>query len=257
MLVNDKGEHWGQITGGCAEAALIEHALLALKAGQDKTHRYGLNSPFFDIQLPCGSGVDVVFDVSRSAAEYQSLVSALDSRQAAILQLDWANEQFAKHYFPNERLMIFGQGRILASLLSLAYRCNYETVAIVQDEADLKIIEQYGFEGVLLSSVGSDYSQLLDQYTAVVSLFHEHEREGPILQQALSSDVFYVGALGSQRTQAQRLQMLAEMGVEEAQLARIHGPVGLDIKAETPAQIAVSILAQVMAYQPKSRNLNA
>jgi xanthine dehydrogenase accessory factor len=87
----------------------------------------------------------------------------------------------------------------------------------------------------------------LDMRSAVVTLTHDPKLDDPALAAALRSPAFYVGALGSKKTHAARLARLKAMGFDETALARIHGPVGLDIEAQTPAEIAVSILAQVIA----------
>jgi len=87
----------------------------------------------------------------------------------------------------------------------------------------------------------------LDMRSAVVTLTHDPKLDDPALAAALKSPAFYVGALGSKKTHAARLARLKALGFDDAALARIHGPVGLDIEAQTPAEIAVSILAQIIA----------
>jgi len=87
----------------------------------------------------------------------------------------------------------------------------------------------------------------LDRRTAVVTLTHDPKLDDPALQTALKSDVFYIGALGSRKTHAARLARLKAAGFDDAECARIHGPVGLAIGAESPAEIAISILAQITA----------
>ena len=85
----------------------------------------------------------------------------------------------------------------------------------------------------------------LNRRTAVITLTHDPKLDDPALATALRSDAFYIGALGSKKTHAARLKRLQALGFGEAELARIHGPVGLDINAVSPAEIAVSIMAQV------------
>lgn len=87
----------------------------------------------------------------------------------------------------------------------------------------------------------------LDEYTAVVTLTHHPSIDDPALVEALTSSAFYVAALGSRKTQAQRLQRLADLGVDPCGLARLHGPAGLDLGATSPGEIAVSVLAQLVA----------
>ena len=92
----------------------------------------------------------------------------------------------------------------------------------------------------------------LDTRTAVVTLTHDPKIDDPGLRAALASDAFYIGCLGSRRTHAARCERLTDAGFSEADLARLHGPVGLDIGARTPAEIAVSILAQMISVESGS-----
>ena len=90
MLVNQKGEYRGQITGGCAEVALAEQAVAVISSGKNVTQRYGLDSPFFDIQLPCGSGIDVYIDALSTRANYQRISQSLSQRN--IIQKSFKTE---------------------------------------------------------------------------------------------------------------------------------------------------------------------
>ena len=124
--------------------------------------------------------------------------------------------------------MLFGQGLIVKCLTELANNAGFEVLLFDYQQS-------------------FDIQKYCDQYTALVSLFHEHDLETDILLSVLDSELFYIGALGSQKTQLARLKKLEERGVSSQQLKKIHGPVGLNIGAVTPSQIAVSILAQVIA----------
>lgn len=223
MLVRDDGEFVGQITGGCAETALVQQALMTISKSENTTERYGLNSRYFDIQLPCGSGLDIEFDVSTSLKDYLEIAKSLAQRQSV-------RKGAFKTYYPTPRILLFGQGPIMPSLMKLALLGGFDVMLFDLDEFYTAPISSY-----------------CDQYTALVSLFHEHELEFDILLQALESDLFYIGALGSQRTHSARLKTLAEHGVAKPILDRIYGPVGFDIGATTPTQIAVSVLAEVIA----------
>ena len=87
----------------------------------------------------------------------------------------------------------------------------------------------------------------IDTRTAVVTLTHDPKLDDPALERALKSDCFYIGALGSKRTHGKRVERLTEIGFTESDIARIHAPVGLDLGATSPAEIAVSILAEIIA----------
>lgn len=256
MLVNENGDYLGQITGGCAEQAIADQARASIRSGSDTNHRYGLNSPYFDIQLPCGSGIDVFIDVTRTQSDYLAIQKSLATRNAVSQQLTTKLGLFSKRYAPNQRVIIFGQGPILISLAALARLSGFEVICIGQDSQVVDQLAAAGVAAVELGKLGSDILDAYDAYTAVVSLFHEHDHETQILHGALASDAFYIGALGSRSTHAQRIETLRNAGSQESQLLRIHGPVGLDIGAQTPAHIAVSIVAHIVEQQPEIAMLN-
>lgn len=252
MLVNQDGEYLGQITGGCAETALADQAVACINSGQNTVERYGLDSPYFDIQLPCGSGIDVHFEVECELAQYAQLQSELLLRRSAEQVIENKLGVFKRVYTPENRLIAFGQGPILASLAQLAQHTSFEVIALAQDANSVARLGDLGIDALELSAARQNYPQLCDQHTAVVSLFHEHDFETEILSKAVQTSSFYVGALGSKRTHAQRIELLSEHGVDQADLDKIHGPVGLDIGADTPEQIAVSVIAQIIEKLPRA-----
>ena len=255
MLVNENGDYLGQITGGCAEQAIADQARESIRRSSNSNHRYGLNSPYFDIQLPCGSGIDVFMDVASKQCDYLLIAQSLASRNVVSQELATLLGRLLKVYTPNQRVIILGQGQILVSLAEIARLSGFEVICIGQNSQTVQKLAEAGIAALELSQLGGDILDYCDAYTGVVSLFHEHDHEIPILHSALLSDAFYIGALGSRSTHAQRIDSLSKLGNQESQLTRIHGPVGLDIGAQTPAHIAVSILAQIVQKLPKSTML--
>lgn len=251
MLVTEGGQFKGQITGGCAEQAIADQAVHQIKLGQNSSQRYGLDSPYFDIQLPCGSGIDVFIDVSSSLDELQSIQRRLDSREPVSVAIEAENFSFTKRYYPNPRVVILGQGPILVSCAKLALETGFDVLCVGQNESTLDLLERESLTAMSLQHQ-RDFSTMYDEFTGVVSLFHEHDLETSILAQAVASDVFYIGALGSKKTHAARLETLRTKAVNEDSLSRIHGPVGIDILAKTPFQIAISIVSQVIDKYNKS-----
>jgi len=154
---------------------------------------------------------------------------------------------FVHAHNPPLRLIVVGAVHIAQFLSRLAALAGY-AVTVVDPRA--AFATEARFPGVAL--VGSWPDEALtglaiDDRTAVVTLTHDPKLDDPALVVALRSPAFYVGSLGSRRTHAKRLDRLRDQGLTEAELKRIHAPVGLDIGAETPAEIAVSIVAQVVA----------
>jgi xanthine dehydrogenase accessory factor len=162
---------------------------------------------------------------------------------------------FLNVYVPPARLIIVGAVHIAQSLAPLATMLDFDVTVVDPRGAwatgsrfpGVKVVQEWADEA--FEEVG------LDASTAVVTLTHDPKLDDPALEAALKSDVFYVGALGSKRTHAKRKERLAEAGITDEQFARIHGPVGLNIGAKSPAEIAVSILGQII--EVRARRLEA
>ena len=150
---------------------------------------------------------------------------------------------------PPRRIIVVGGVHITQFLAPMAQQAGYDVV-IIDPRAVFSAAERFPESACLTAWPDEAMAELgLDSRTAVVTLTHDPKIDDPGLQAALVSDVFYIGCLGSRRTHAARCERLSEAGYSDSQLARIHGPVGLDIGARTPAEIAVSILAQIIAVE--------
>jgi xanthine dehydrogenase accessory factor len=157
------------------------------------------------------------------------------------------NGRFIEVWNPPLRCFIVGAAHIAQPLTQMAALAGYAVTVIDPRSA---FATEARFPGVALVTDWPDeaFERLKpDRRTAVVTLTHDPKIDDPALISALRSEAFYIGALGSKKTHAARLGRLREAGFDEAALARIHGPVGLDINAVSPAEIAVSILAQITA----------
>jgi len=152
---------------------------------------------------------------------------------------------FAKIFNPPKRIIIVGAVHIAQPLVTLAQTSGYEVV-IVDPRGAFATKDR--FPGVTLSEDWPDdalKALAIDNRTAVVTLTHDPKLDDPALHVALRSDAFYIGSLGSRRTHGARVERLTEEGYSEDEIARIHAPIGLDIKAKSPAEIAISIMAQI------------
>jgi xanthine dehydrogenase accessory factor len=162
---------------------------------------------------------------------------------------------FLNVYVPPPRLIIVGAVHIAQSLAPMATMLEFDVTVVdprgawatTQRFPGVKVIQDWADEA--FQAMG------LDSSTAVVTLTHDPKLDDPALESALKADVFYVGALGSRRTHAKRKERLAEVGITDEQFARVHGPVGLNIGAKSPAEIAVSILGQII--EVRARRLEA
>ncbi len=182
--------------------------------------------------------------------------SELADAAAAVLPSDRSKtvqvsgESWFLHAFnPPLRLVVVGAVHIAQALVPMAAQLGYG-VTVVDPRRAFATDER--FPGVDVSTEWPDEAMDAlqpDSRTAVVTLTHDPKLDDPALDRALRSGAFYVGALGSRRTHAARLARLRDLGHDDAALARIHGPVGLDIAAVTAPEIALSVLAQVVAVR--------
>jgi xanthine dehydrogenase accessory factor len=172
-------------------------------------------------------------------------VEAAHRRDQSLTVDSSAGRAFLQVFNPPLRLIVVGAVHIAQALVPMAALAGY-AVTVVDPRRAFATDER--FPDVTVSTEWPDDAmQALapDRRTAVVTLTHDPKLDDPALLVALRSDAFYIGALGSKRTHAKRLERLREEGADEAALARIHGPAGLDIGAVSPAEIAVSVLAQL------------
>jgi xanthine dehydrogenase accessory factor len=157
-----------------------------------------------------------------------------------------AGTVFLRVFNPPVRVVIVGAVHIAQPLVRMIELAGYEPIVVDPRRA---FATEFRFEGVRLLQEWPDEALAgigLDRRTAVVTMTHDPKIDDPALAAALRSDAFYLGSLGSKKTQAARAERLRGMGFSEADLARIHGPVGLPIGARTPGEIAISILSQVV-----------
>jgi xanthine dehydrogenase accessory factor len=158
-----------------------------------------------------------------------------------------AGEVFLTVYAPPPRLVITGAVHISQALGPIAQLLGYDVTIVdprtafasVERFPDVKVIAEW--PDVALPPLG------IDRYTAFVALTHDPKIDDPALEHALARDCFYIGALGSRKTHGKRIARLKDKGLTDADLARVHAPIGIDIGAVSPAEIAVAIMAEITA----------
>ncbi|OCC00458.1 XdhC/CoxF family protein [Labrys sp. WJW] len=188
--------------------------------------------------------------VEESGIPADPLASVLSQQlrqgRSATVEQD-GRRHFVTVHVPPVRLVMIGAVHISQALVPLARLVGQDPV-IIDPRTAFATPER--FPGVTLLAEWPDVALPplgIDRYTAFVALTHDPKIDDGALQHALERNCFYVGALGSRRTHARRIERLSEAGVDEAALARIHAPIGLDIGAISPAEIAVSIMAEITA----------
>jgi xanthine dehydrogenase accessory factor len=241
MAVLADGRHLGSFSGGCVERAVIEEALDVLTTGCPRTVRYGTGSPYIDLRLPCGGGIDLLLTPRPDPAAVTAVLAALDRRQPATLALG----AWSQPYRPGLRLLAFGHGEDLLALVRLA-RSFGLTVEAYAPETDL-----HRAEGIAPMKTRDQLPPVAgDAWTAIVFAFHDRDWEEALLPQALALPAFYHGAVGSRRTHRARVEALHRAGVPQARIEALRGSIGLIPATRDPATLALSILAElVQDYQ--------
>jgi xanthine dehydrogenase accessory factor len=189
-------------------------------------------------------GAGVRGDLALSAPEVEEIRRRIDQDRSGVLE---SGRLFARVYGLQPRMIIVGAVHIAQFLAPMARLAGFDVTVIDPREAFVRSSELSSITSIVAWPDEAMATLSLDARTAIVTLTHDPKLDDPALDAALRSPAFYIGALGSKKTHAKRLDRLTSAGFSADDQARIRGPVGLDISAVTPAEIAVSILAQVIA----------
>ena len=268
LAVSEAGELAGSVSGGCVESDVAMHARDVLETGRPKLVSYGIpDEDAWEVGLPCGGEIDVflervedelpdpgtpqvVFTVIEGNRAGQRWVSG-DGEVTQTQLLEREGERiFAEVLGPPPRLLVFGAVDLAEELCRAAKGLGWRTI-VADARARFATPERIPSADELVVAWPEETLKRFepDHRTAVVVLTHEDRWDVPALAGALASEAFYVGALGSRRTQERRREQLLEVGVSEEQLERLCGPAGLDLGAATPAETALSILAEILAMR--------
>lgn len=276
LVVAGDGAMMGSVSGGCVEGAVIVAAQDALADGQPRDLTFGVSDDeAFAVGLACGGSIRVLVEpvgaalpvdllaevaaarAGRRAVGYGVNLTTWDRRllepadvparfRADRSGLEETGE-FVTLFNPPLRLVVVGAVHIAQALLPMARLAGFDPV-LIDPRGAFGSEARFPGETILDDWPDEAMAQLApDARTAIVTLTHDPKLDDPAIRAALESDCFYLGCLGSSRTHAKRLDRLRAGGVSEAAIARIHAPVGLDIGAKSPAEIAVSVLAQIIA----------
>lgn len=244
VAVASDGRFCGYVSGGCVEAAVAAEALQAIAQGKDRSVKFGEGSPFFDIALPCGGGITVAIHVLRDTAVLKQALRDLARRQSvalahrpetqSLLRLEkvplrsgWRDTEFVTVYRPVTRILISGQTGEAEAVRRLAQASGYD-------------VEVVAAHSVLPAEV-------VDAFTAVVFLHHDLDLEDDVMEKALASPAFYIGALGSTRTHRRRIDRLKSIGAPSETFERIKAPIGLFGPTRDSTSLALSVLADIAA----------
>ena len=274
MALAEDGAVVGSVSGGCIEDDLIAHYSRAHGGGAmptgtpslvkygitaDEAHRFG---------LPCGGTLELLLEYDPAPAELDTLVSALDQgrmMQRAVtladgtVRLSDAHAPAALHvsdtelvntFGPEYRMLLIGAGQLAEYLATMAKFSGF-AVTLCDPRAEYR--SAWTLPGVTLTTEMPDDAVTAfrpDHRSCVVGLTHDPKLDDLALLEALRTDAFYVGAIGSRRNaQARRERMIEHFDQTEASLARLRGPIGIYIGSKTPPEIAVSVMAEILAVK--------
>ena len=272
LICDDQGNFEGSVSGGCIEAEVTAQAAEVLATGQARDLSFGISDETaWSVGLSCGGTIrlliapydaamhEVITQIVQAQTMRQrvtshtdlttgriSLIPAPDNTK--ITQLDETG--FIQTYRPQPHILVIGAVHIAQALAQMAQITDYE-LSIIDPRSGFATAER--FPSVKLYETWPEEffkTNQPDSFTALVALSHIPHLDDPALIAALNSDCFYIGALGSRKTHAKRLERLTAAGFEARTLERICAPIGLAISAQEPAEIAIAILAEIIqAYR--------
>ena len=282
LAVSGAGEMVGSVSGGCVEGAVVTEALEALADRKPRLLTFGVSDETaFAVGLACGGTIRVLVEPVGEGAHAlpEALLARLVEARAAPRPValvtrteGWTRQllepgedpaadarfrsdrsgmeedgRFIAVHNPPLRLIVVGAVHIAQPLLTIARACGYAPT-LIDPRGAFGSAARFPGETILEDWPDEALAALApDACTAIVTLTHDPKLDDAAIRIALGSPAFYLGCLGSKKTHAKRVDRLTAAGFTPEEIARIHAPVGLDIGATTPAEIAVSIMAQITA----------
>lgn len=281
LVIDGQGAMQGSVSGGCVEGAVITEGLDAITDGKSRLLDYGVtDDDAFSVGLACGGRIRILVEpvgtvlpvsvlaklheaeAKRQPVAYVTSLAEGGARivSAAVYPDRVAQDRsgvlddgdtFVAMHLPPIRLVIVGAVHIAQSLIGYARILGMQTILVDPRPAFATAAR---FEGQVIISDWPDDALTdigLDAQTAVVTLTHDPKLDDPAITTALRSDVAYLGCLGSTRTHDKRVDRLTQAGCTTDDIARIHAPVGLDIGSANPAEIALSVVGQIVSVMRK------
>jgi len=264
LVVSESGELLGSVSGGCVESDVALQAAEVIAEGTPRLLTYGIaDEQAWSIGLPCGGEIDVfverfdgelngspgvtltVLEGERAGERRAVPLDEVERGPSRVLELE-GETVFADVVAPPPGLVVVGATDTAEELCRAAKALGWRTT-VIDPRPALVTRERLPSPDELVTAWPDELDA--DADTAVVVLTHEERLDVPALNAALAGSAFYIGAIGSRRTQAKRRERLLDAGLGDEQLDRLAGPAGLDLGAHTPAETAVSILAEVLAVR--------
>jgi xanthine dehydrogenase accessory factor len=269
MLVTRSGKMAGSVSNGCIEGAVFEEAQKVLNSGTPKIAAFGVaDDVAFEVGLACGGHIEVF--VQPLGRAHRQLVGMLNRNEPATLRTDLANgetelvegtppgsevarrdgDMFVEPFRRPAHLVIIGAIHIAIPLHRLAKLMGYR-VTVIDARAKFATKERFPEADELIVGWPDEAMGKLaiDNSTYIVILTHDPKFDLPALRSVLTKDAGYIGAIGSRKTNQNRFDALRKEGFTEEQLARVHGPIGLDLGGRGAEETALGILAEITAVR--------
>ncbi|WP_108788312.1 XdhC family protein [Erythrobacter sp. Alg231-14] len=262
MGVAEDGRYAGSLSGGCIESAVVAEALEVIQTEVFRLVRFGKGSPYLDIKLPCGGGLDLHFAPIGSSPVVQQCLGAIAGRMPFAICIEessvsfngnWAPTHFDHSaqsgvfgHWPDPRLVIVGHGAGVGALSGLAATMGCAVNALTPDRAVYNELAERDVDVSMLDRVSQTDALESDPWTAIIFLFHDHDWETELMAHALSLPHFYLGAMGGRQAHDQRKEALLRRGATPDQLDAMHAPIGLFHSSRDPQTLALSTLAEVI-----------
>jgi xanthine dehydrogenase accessory factor len=273
LAIREDGQVVGSVSGGCVEDDLIRRVqteiltrntpeLVIYGVSKEEAARFG---------LPCGGTLRLLVEPSPEQAVLEEILKGIESHQIILRRVDlgsgkstlypgsredgfsFGESEMQTSYGPRWRMFVIGAGQLSLYVANFALASDFDVIVIDPREEYTEGLHQDGIQ--FIKGMPDDVMQELgiDSHTAIVALTHDPKIDDLALIDALQSNAFYVGALGSYTNTLKRKERLREFNISTEQLDRLHGPVGLEIGALTPPEIAVSVMAEVIAVKHGKR----
>jgi xanthine dehydrogenase accessory factor len=264
MVVTEGGKLVGSVSGGCVESDVAERAQAIFAGGPANLVHYGVSdSEAFEVGLSCGGEIDVWLEPA-DLALWRDVWALLDADGYGMLLTNTGTGEkrlergvveptglrddgvFAELVEGPLRVVVFGAAEAAEHLCAYGKELGWRTT-VVDPRGALATPERIPSASRLVKAWPEEIEGLVDERTAVVTLSHEERLDIPAIAAALRSNARYIGAIGAKRTHERRRARLLEEGFTEDEIARIHGPAGLDLGGRAPAQVALAIAAEIVA----------
>ena len=269
LAMNDKGAFVGSVSGGCVEDTLVRRfqgdevagpqpALIDFGVDRQAANRMG---------LPCGGRLEVLVESLVDATGLEDLLARLEHGELVRRRVDLASgvvrlepgnashefvatrTELVKTFGPGWSLLLIGDGQLARHVASMARQLDYRVTICDPRDSIQTLPPINGVRSVQMMPDDAVFALDNQSRSAIVALTHDPKQDDLGLGAALESEAFYIGALGSSKSAEARNKRLESLGYSQTQISRIHGPVGLNIGSKRPAEIAISILAEMTAVR--------